>query len=52
MNKIVEQVLRNIAVNVDNTWVENFGYIEFSINSLVNASTSKALFKLVYGTND
>ena len=40
-----------IAVDVDNTWVEKLGYIEFSINSLVNALTSKAPFELVYGTN-
>ena len=51
MNKIVEQVLWTIAVDIDNTWVEKLGYDEFSINSLVNASTSKAPFKLVYGTN-
>ena len=40
-----------MAVNIDNAWVEKLGYVEFAINSLVNALTSKALFELVYGTN-
>ena len=47
----MEWVLWTIAVNVDNTWVEKLGYIEFAINSLVNVSTSKAQFELVYRTN-
>ena len=51
MNKVVEQVLWTIAVNVDNTWVEKLGYVEFTINSSVNASTSKVPFELVNGTN-
>ena len=51
MNKVVEQVLWTIAVDIDNTWVEKFGYAEFTINSLVNVSTSKAPFELVYETN-
>ena len=51
MNKVVEQVLWTMAVDVDNTWVEKLGYVEFAINSLVNVSTSKAPFELVYGTN-
>ena len=40
-----------MAVDEDNTWVEKLGYVEFAINSSVNASTSKAPFDLVYGTN-
>ena len=40
-----------MAVDVDNTWVDKLGYIEFAINSLVNVSTSKATFELVQGTN-
>ena len=51
MNKKVEQILWAIAVDIDNIWVEKLGYIVFAIHSLVNASTSKALFELVYGTN-
>ena len=43
--------MRTITVDVDNIWFENLGYVEFTINSLVNASMSKALFELVYGTN-
>ena len=39
------------AIDVDNIWVEKLGYIEFIINSSINASTSKAPFELVYGTN-
>ena len=41
MNKVVEQVLQTKAVDIDNTWVEKLGYIEFAINSSINASTSK-----------
>ena len=51
MKKVVEQVLWTMAVDVDNTWVENLGCVEFAIYSLVNASTFKAPFELVYGTN-
>ena len=51
MNKVVEQVLETMAVDIDNTWVEKLGYIEFAINSLVNAPTSKTPFELVFGTN-
>ena len=40
-----------MAVDIDNTWVENLGYVECAINSLVNVSTSKAPFELVNGTN-
>ena len=40
-----------MTVDVDNTWVDKLGYIEFAINSLVNASTSKAPFELMYRTN-
>ena len=40
-----------MAVDIDNTWVEKLGYVEFAINSLVNLSTSTVPFKLVYGTN-
>ena len=47
----MEQVLQTMAIDIDNTWVEKLGYFEFAINSLVNASTSKAPFELMYGTN-
>ena len=40
-----------MAVDVDNTQVKKLGYVVFVINSLVNASNSKALFELVYRTN-
>ena len=40
-----------MAVDIDNTWVDKLGYIEFAINSLVNASTSKESFELVYRIN-
>ena len=39
-----------MIVDINNTWVEKLGYVEFAINSLVNASTSKAPFELVYRT--
>ena len=51
MNKVIEQVLQTIAVNVDNTQVSQLGYIKFAINLLVNALTYKEPFELVYGTN-
>ena len=37
--------------DVDKTWAEKLGHVEFSINSSVNASNSKAPFELVYRTN-
>ena len=40
-----------MAVDIDNTWLEKLSYVEFAINSSVNAATSKAPFELVYGTN-
>ena len=40
-----------MAINKDNPWVEKLGHIVFTIKSLSNASTSKAPFELVYGTN-
>ena len=45
MNQVVGQILRTMAVDIDNTWVEKLGYVEFAINLLVNALTSKALLK-------
>ena len=51
MNKVVEQVLQTIAVDIDSTGGGNLGYVEFTINSLINASTSKAPFELVDGTS-
>ena len=40
-----------MAVDIENTWVEKLGYVEFTINSSVNILNSKAPFELVYGTN-
>ena len=40
-----------MAVDIDNTWVEKLGYVEFAINSLVNVSTSRSPFGFVHGTN-
>ena len=51
MNKVVEQILWTMAVDIDNTWVKKLGNIEFAIKSLGNTSTSKAPFELVYRTN-
>ena len=51
MSKMGEQILQTIAVDVNNTWVEKLGYVEFAFNSLISASTSKAPFELVYGIN-
>ena len=48
---MVEQVLQTLAIDVDNTRFEKLGNVEFAVNSLINASTSKAPFKLLYGTN-
>ena len=45
MNKVVEQALQTMAVDVDNIWVEKLGYVEFAINSLVNTLTSKTPFE-------
>ena len=47
----MEQILRTMAVDVDNIRVEKLGYVEYAINSSVNASTSNATFELVYRTN-
>ena len=49
MNKIVEQLLRTMAVDVDSRWVDKLSFVEFAINSSVNASTAKTPFELVYG---
>ena len=51
MNKIVKQVLHTMAVDIDNKWVDKLGFVEFAINSSVNASTSKAPFEMVQGSN-
>ena len=51
MDKELEWVLWTMAVDIDNTWVENLGYVEFAINSMVNTSNSKAPFELMCGTN-
>ena len=40
-----------MVVDIDNTWLEKLGYVEFAIKSLVNISSSKSPFVLVYGTN-
>ena len=41
MNKVVKQVLYTMAVDIDNKWVDKLGFIEFAINSSMNASTSR-----------
>ena len=32
-------------------WPDALAYVEFAINSTINASTDKAPFKMAYGTN-
>jgi len=49
MNKVVEQVLCTMAVNVDSKWVDKLSYVKFAINSSENASTGKSPFELLYG---
>ena len=49
MNKVVEQILRTMAIDIDAEWVEKLSFVEVSINSSVNASTGKTPFELVYG---
>lgn len=49
MNKVVEQVLRTMAVDADAKWTQKVSFVEFAINSSVNASTGKAPFELLYG---
>ena len=49
MNKIVEQVLRTMAVDIDSKWVDKLSFVEFAINSSENASTGKTSFELLYG---
>ena len=38
-----------MAVEVNHKWVEQLTYVEFAINSSINASTNKTPFELVYG---
>ena len=40
-----------MAVEVNYKWAEYLSYIEFAIISLINASTNKTPFELVYGHN-
>ena len=40
-----------MAVDIDNKWVDKLGFVEFAINSPIGASTSKAPFEMVYGSN-
>ena len=40
-----------MAIDVDNKWVDKLGFVKFVINSSTNASTSKAPFEMVYGSN-
>ena len=40
-----------MAVEVNYKWVEQLSYIEFAINSSINASANKTPFELVYGYN-
>ena len=40
-----------MAMDVDAKWVDRLGFVEFAINSLVNISTGKAPFELMYGHN-
>ena len=51
MNKVVEQVLHTMAIDIDNKWVDKLGFVEFAINSSVNVSTSRAPFEIVYSSN-
>ena len=49
MNKVVEQVLRTMAVDVDSKWVKKLSFVEFAINSSENASTGMSPFEMLYG---
>ena len=40
-----------MAVDIDNKWVDKLGFVKFAINSSMNASSSKAPFEMVYGSN-
>ena len=51
MNKVAEQVLYTMAVDIDNKWVDKLGFVKFSINSSMNVCNSKAPFEIVYGSN-
>ena len=49
MNKIVEQILRTMAVDVDSKWVKKLSFVEFAVNSSENTSMGKSPFELLYG---
>ena len=34
MNKVAEQVLYTMAVDIDNKWVDKLGFVRFAINSV------------------
>ena len=38
-----------MAVEVNYKWVEQLSYVEFAINSSINALKNKTPFELVYG---
>ena len=40
-----------MVVEVTHQWVDQLSYIEFMINSSINALTNKTPFELVYGYN-
>ena len=40
-----------MAVEVNHKWVDQLRYVEFAINSSINASINKTPFELVYGHN-
>ena len=40
-----------MAVDINNKWVNKLGFVEFAINSSINASTSKAPSNIIYGSN-
>ena len=51
MRKVVEKVLRTMAIDIDAKWVDRLGFVKCTINSSINSSTGKAPFELAYGTN-
>lgn len=49
MNRLVNQMMRNLVNIRQDNWVDCLPAIEFAINSHQNATTKKAPFELVYG---
>lgn len=48
MYKIFECILHSILVEIDSKWVSKFRFIESAMIILVNASTAKNPFELIF----